>query len=160
MSSMNRELKDAHAVEAEALVLPVSDGAGVLEYARVPDASPSLPVDVAVLLAPVVLTVAALGIVLRSGADADPFSPDPFQASLYLGLGPVVMLSWAGWALYFAFNLAGGRWSRIWTLALLAGVAWGGLLSFGLYNIAAEYIVQTTKIRGAHWPILETLFRP
>ena len=53
----------------------------------------------------------------------------------------------------------GPWWLTLQMVILIVGLPWGALLCTALYQNAAEYIDQTSRIRGANWPILKNVFR-
>lgn len=111
------------------------------------------------LAVPVVLTAVTLIILIKAVGDSDPFDPGLDQSSLYLASPPVLVVLWGGWAVYLAANLLRRQLKRAWGILWVAGVAWAGLLCFVLYCNAAQYIDQTTKIRGASWPIVGRVYK-
>ena len=139
---------------------PAAGGVRILRYRRPTDARSSPWREVLLLAMPFVLTVTTFGIAAQAAHDSDPFAPTLFQSSLYLGLGSAVMLSWVAWTLFLTLRLVRRRLHWAWTLGLLAGLVWGGLLSAGLYQNTAEYIDQTTRFHGASWPVVDQIFRP
>lgn len=131
----------------------------VLGYAR-PRAVGQCPWRLVVVAGgPVGLTVASFAIFTQAGHDEGPFFPDWSQSSLYLGIASILIELWACWAVLAIHSLIRRSIETAWVLLLVAGLLWGGLMCFGLYENAADYIDQTTRIHGADWPILKHVVR-
>ena len=108
---------------------------------------------------PVVLTIAAFLIFGEAAHDSDPFAATLGESSLYLGAASAVIVAWLIWAVVLAVSLVRRKVDLAWSVILMVGLVWGGLLCAALYQNAAEFIDQTSRIRGENWPVLKYLFR-
>jgi len=108
---------------------------------------------------PVLLTVAAFIIFTEAGQDSDPFAATLGESSLYLGVASAVMVGWAAWVMFLVVSLVRHKLDLAWGLILMVGLVWGGILCVALYQIAAEFIDQTTRFGGENWPVLKYVFR-
>ncbi len=106
-----------------------------------------------------ILSIVSFVILGKSTEDSGPYSPNFEESFCYLGLGSAVIVSWPIWAGVFATSLIRRKLEPAWTVALIAGICWGAMLCLALYDIAAAFIDQTTRITGGNWPILEKVFR-
>jgi hypothetical protein len=99
------------------------------------------------------------GWVLISAAnDADPFAPSVRQSVLYVGVGPALILLWGSWATYSCVLVVRRRVLLRLALLLTVGVLWGGFLCVGLYQVAGEFIDQTSRFHGTSWPFVHSIF--
>ncbi len=141
---------------------PPAGGAGVLNYSNPSKTKACVPLAQILLGVPVILSIVSFGIMVKSTEDSGPCFPDFSESICYLGLSSAVILAWPPWAGFLAVSLIRRKLNPVWPIfmvILIAGIAWGGMLSTGLYQIASAYIDQTTRVHGAHWPVLEKVFK-
>jgi hypothetical protein len=120
------------------------------------EASPALALKL--VGPPVVLTLPAMFVVASAAHDADPFGDTFRQSFLYAVLAPSLIMLWLAWGAAFLVLILRRRLDVLLAVPLAMLALWGGAVCLVLYQTTAEFIDQTSRFHGAHWPILEKIF--
>jgi len=131
----------------------------VLDYSHPEGTRASFARSAWIIASAAILSIISFVIFCKSTTDSGPYSPSFDESFCYLGLGSAVIVLWPLWAGFFATSLIRRKLKPAWTVVLIAGICWGALLCSVLYDNAAAFIDQTTRITGGSWPVLEKVFR-